>query len=95
MRVLVFTSSYNRPYMLRQCVLSVKNQSVKDITHAINITSDNPLDALTLINDLVTDDVIITKNSHTHFNNFNIIIRLWCFKVIYHLSLNIWRCYFI
>lgn len=69
MKVLVFTSSYNRPYMLRQCVLSVKNQSVKDITHAINITSENPLDALTLINDLVTDDVIITKNSHTHFNN--------------------------
>jgi len=69
MKVLVFTSSYNRPYMLRQCVLSVKNQSVKDITHAINITSENPLDALTLINDLVTDDVIITKNNHTHFNN--------------------------
>jgi hypothetical protein len=55
--------------MLRQCVLSVKNQSVKDITHAINITSENPLDALTLINDLVTDHVILTKNSHTHFNN--------------------------
>ncbi len=69
MKALVFTSSYNRPYMLRQCVLSVKNQSVKDITHAINITSENPLDALTLINDLVTDHVILTKNSHTHFNN--------------------------
>ena len=69
MKALVFTSSYNRPYMLRQCVLSVKNQSVKDITHAINITSENPLDALTLINDLVTDYVIITKNNHTHFNN--------------------------
>jgi len=69
MRVLVFTSSYNRPYMLRQCVLSVKNQSVKDITHAINITSDNPLDALTLINDIPTDNVIMTKNNHTHFNN--------------------------
>ncbi len=69
MRVLVFTSSYNRPFMLRQCVLSVKNQSYKDITHTINITSENPLDALTLINDLVTDHVILTKNSHTHFNN--------------------------
>lgn len=55
--------------MLRQCVLSVKNQSVEDITHTINITSENPLDALTLINDLVTDYVILTKNSHTHFNN--------------------------
>jgi len=69
MRILVFTSSYNRPYMLRQCVLSVKNQSVKDITHAVNITSDNALNNLVLIDDLVTDNVIITENSHTHFNN--------------------------
>lgn len=69
MRILVFTSSYNRPYMLRQCVLSVKNQSIKDITHAVNITSDNALNNLVLIDDLVTDNVIITENSHTHFNN--------------------------
>jgi hypothetical protein len=55
--------------MLRQCVLSVKNQSVKDITHAVNITSDNALNNLVLIDDLVTDNVIITENSHTHFNN--------------------------
>jgi hypothetical protein len=55
--------------MLRQCVLSVKNQSYKDITHAVNITSDNALNNLVLIDDLVTDNVIITENSHTHFNN--------------------------
>lgn len=69
MRVLVFTSSYNRPFMLRQCILSVKNQSVKDIRHSVNITSDNALNNLVLIDDLVVEDVIITKNSHTHFNN--------------------------
>jgi hypothetical protein len=47
----------------------VKNQSIKDITHAVNITSDNALNNLVLIDDLVTDNVIITENSHTHFNN--------------------------
>jgi len=69
MKVLVFTSSYNRPFMLRQCILSVKNQSFKDIRHSVNITSDNALNNLVLIDDIVTDDVIITENSHTHFNN--------------------------
>ena len=69
MKVLVFTSSYNRPFMLRQCVLSVKNQTFKDIRHSVNITSDNPLNNLVMIDDIVTDDVIITENSHTHFNN--------------------------
>lgn len=69
MKVLIFTSSYNRPFMLRQCVLSVKNQSYKDIRHSVNITSDNSLNNLVMIDDIVTDDVIITENSHTHFNN--------------------------
>ena len=69
MKVLVFTSSYNRPFMLRQCVLSVKNQSYKDIRHSVNITSDNALNNLVMIDDIVIDDVIITENSHTHFNN--------------------------
>lgn len=69
MKVLVFTSSYNRPFMLRQCVLSVKNQSFKNIRHSVNITSDNALNNLVMIDDIVTDDVIITENSHTHFNN--------------------------
>lgn len=69
MKVLVFTSSYNRPFMLRQCVLSVKNQSFKNIRHSVNITSDNALNNLVMIDDIVIDDVIITENSHTHFNN--------------------------
>lgn len=69
MRILVFTSSYNRPFMLRQCILSVRNQSAKDIRHSVNITSDNALNNLVLIDDLVAEDVIITENSHTHFNN--------------------------
>jgi glycosyltransferase involved in cell wall biosynthesis len=73
MRVLVFTSSYNRPYMLRQCVLSVKNQSYKDITHVINITSENPFNSFALIDDLSVHRAIYSKNSHTHFNNMTAI----------------------
>lgn len=73
MKVLVFTSSYNRPYMLRQCILSVKNQSVKDVTHSVNITSEMPLDALLLINDLDDFTISITENDHTHFNNMTAI----------------------
>jgi len=73
MKVLIFTSSYNRPYMLRQCVLGVKNQSVKDITHSVNITSESPFSALTLINDLNDIVISITDNNHTHFNNMTAI----------------------
>ena len=73
MKVLVFTSSYNRPYMLRQCILSVKNQSVKEIKHSVNITSEMPLDALLLINDLDDVAISITENNHTHFNNMTAI----------------------
>ena len=73
MKVLIFTSSYNRPYMLRQCVLSVKNQNVEDLTHSVNITSESPLAALTLIDDLNDIVISITDNNHTHFNNMTAI----------------------
>ena len=73
MKVLIFTSSYNRPYMLRQCILGVKNQSVKNITHSVNITSESPFAALTLINDLNDIVISITDNNHTHFNNMTAI----------------------
>lgn len=69
MKVLVFTSSYNRPFMLRQCVLSVKNQSADNITHSVNITSERPADSLALIDDINVDTIVFTKNNHTHFNN--------------------------
>lgn len=41
MKVLLFTPSYRRPYMLRQCILNVKNQSYTDFTHSINILYDD------------------------------------------------------
>ena len=74
MKVLVFTSSYNRPHMLRQCILNAKNQTYKDFKHGINITSDenDVQNYLTVIDDIHVSDkmeIMHSTNSHTHFNN--------------------------
>lgn len=74
MKVLVFTSSYKRPHMLRQCILNAKNQTYKKFKHGINITSDeNDLqNYVRLIDDVYVPDkmgLIHSINSHTHFNN--------------------------
>ena len=74
MKVMVFTSSYNRPHMLRQCILNVKNQTYKDIFHAMNVVSDvdDWQSYLPLINDIYSGrkmHIIHSGNSHTHFNN--------------------------
>lgn len=74
MKVLIFTSSYNRPHMLRQCILNVKNQTYKNIFHTINLASD-PDDwqnILPLVDDIYSHrnmHFIHSTNSHTHFNN--------------------------
>ena len=72
MKVLIFTCSYNRPYMLRQCILNVKNQSYQDIIHSVNIVSDGGKDQnfSPLYDDLLDDKLIITKseNKYIHFN---------------------------
>lgn len=41
MKVLLFTPSYKRPYMLRQCILNAKNQSYHDFIHSICIMYDD------------------------------------------------------
>lgn len=73
MKALIFTCSYNRPYMLRQCMLNAKNQSYQDIIHAVNIVSDGGKDQnfLPLYNDLLDDKLIVNKgnNNFIHFNN--------------------------
>lgn len=81
MKVLVFTSSYKRPYMLRSCVLNVKNQTYSNIKHLINITND--FDDLQVYLDII-DDVFNPRtmrichslNNHTHFNNMTAIKQL-------------------
>lgn len=74
MKVMVFTSSYNRPHMLRQCILNAKNQTYKDIFHTINIVSDpnHWQNYSPLIDDVFSNrkmHLIYSTNDHTHFNN--------------------------
>jgi hypothetical protein len=78
MKVIVFTSSYKRPYMLRQCILNAKNQTYKGFFHTINITSDleDMQNYLPLLEDVYTlEDMNImhSVNNHTHFNNIKAI----------------------
>lgn len=81
MKVIVFTSSYNRPYMLRSCMLNVKNQTYSGIKHLINITSDpNDLQIyVSMIDDVFnprTMRICHSVNNHTHFNNMTAIKQL-------------------
>ena len=74
MKVLIFTSSYMRPHMLRQCILNVKNQTYKNIFHAINVVSDidDWQNYLPLIDDIYSSKkmhILHSTNAHTHFNN--------------------------
>jgi dTDP-glucose pyrophosphorylase len=77
MKVMVFTSSYQRPYMLRSCIHNCKNQSYKDIIHTVNITSDedNLQSYIYFYGDLVHKKLNIqyNTNDHTHFNNMRAI----------------------
>jgi hypothetical protein len=72
-KVIIFTSSYKRPLMLRQCILSVLNQSYTAF-HSVNITTDNSMKTKNfdiVFNDLQNENlsVIYSDNNHTHFNN--------------------------
>jgi hypothetical protein len=73
MKALVFTCSYNRPHMLRQCMLNAKNQSYQDIIHTVNIVSDGGKDQnfLPLYNDLLDDKLVVRTgvNDRIHLNN--------------------------
>ncbi len=73
MKALIFTCSYNRPHMLRQCMLNAKNQSYENYIHTVNIVSDGGKDQnfLPLYDDLLDDKLIVTKgnNNFIHFNN--------------------------
>jgi cellulose synthase/poly-beta-1,6-N-acetylglucosamine synthase-like glycosyltransferase len=73
MKVLLFTPSYKRPYILRQCILNMKNQSYTNFTHSISIMFDNESevkDYEILFDDILDDRFKIQykKNSRTHTN---------------------------
>ncbi|WP_242221213.1 glycosyltransferase [Bacillus cereus group sp. BfR-BA-01380] len=73
MKVLLFTPSYKRPHMLRQCILNAKNQSYTNFTHSISIMYDDESEIANyeiLFDDILDDRFIIqyNKNSSTHTN---------------------------
>ena len=72
MKVLIFTSSYNRPYMLRQCILNIKNQSYKDYVHSVNVVSDSPQTVYPIVEDLFSKKLIVDdekRNKKIHINH--------------------------
>ncbi|HEX9060085.1 MAG TPA: glycosyltransferase [Clostridia bacterium] len=73
MKVLLFTPSYRRPYMLRQCMLNTKNQSHTNLTHAIGVMYDDQSEIANyeaMFDDIVDDRFLIQyyQNSPTHTN---------------------------
>ena len=73
MKVLLFTPSYRRPHMLRQCILNAKNQTYIAFTHSISIKYDDISEIENyevLFDDILDDRFIIgyNKNSSTLTN---------------------------
>lgn len=84
-KVLVFTSAYyKRPYMMRQSILSTRNQTYTNLIHSVNITLDDTATTRNLsplYDDILeTNDRLLinyTKNyprfGFSHFNNMKAI----------------------
>ncbi|MBL4934675.1 glycosyltransferase [Clostridium sp. YIM B02515] len=67
MKVLLFTPTYRRPYMLRECILNIKNQSYTDFTHTISIMYDDKSEIENyqyLFDDIIDDRFIIGFNKN-------------------------------
>lgn len=80
-RVLVFTCSYNRPHMLRSCIMGIQRQTYKNVVHSINMTLD--ADAKTtyygpLFDDLLNERTILnySQNAHQHLNHIRAITNI-------------------
>lgn len=77
LKVLCFTTSYNRHKMLRGTINDIKNQSYNNIFHSINIALDinNQLDYSLIYNDILDDrcKIIYNSNQHQHINHINAI----------------------
>lgn len=73
-KVLCFTTSYNRPKMLRSCIQDIHNQTYSNIFHSINIAYDIKDDYSYLYNDIDKNlKVVYNKNSHQQINHINAI----------------------
>lgn len=72
MKVLCFTTSYNRPKFLRACIFDIQRQSHK-CTHAINIAYDDAGYGLENLYGDIDDLLIFNYNTHQHINHLNAI----------------------
>jgi len=75
MKVLCFTTSYNRPKMLRSCIQDINNQTYPNIHHAVNVAFDvKKQDYTSVIEDINSNlTVIYNKNAHQQINHMNAI----------------------
>lgn len=76
MRVLCFTTSYNRPKMLRSCIQDIQNQSYPNIHHAINIAYNMEQDYSCMYDDIgcpCSIHIVYNLNSHQQINHINAI----------------------
>lgn len=75
LKVLCFTTSYNRYKMLRGTILDIKNQSYKEIYHTVNIALDQNCnnDYCVLYNDIGNVNIVYNQNIHQHYNYLNAI----------------------
>jgi hypothetical protein len=81
MKVLCFTTSFNRIKMLRGCIFDIYNQNYDNIHHSINITYNEESDIKIiskLIDDINNENISISfhKNKHQHFNYINSILQV-------------------
>lgn len=74
-KVLCFTTSYNRPKMLRSCIQDIANQTFKNAFHIINIAFDTEkIDYNCLLNDFDHQfGIVYNKNANQQINYINAI----------------------
>ncbi len=73
-RVLCFTTSYRRPYMVYNCIRNILSQTYNDFTYYVNINIDHPNEQgryKILLKEFETDQrlhVVYSQNSSQHQN---------------------------
>lgn len=79
-RILCFTTSYRRPYMLYNCIRNILTQSFADFTYYVNINIDHPNEQggyTQLLDEFKADKrlhIIYTQNNSQHQNYLKPII---------------------
>jgi len=58
-KYLLVTPSYNRPYMIRQCICNAKNQTYKNFIHSIAIQREEETNYNILYDDIIDNRWVI------------------------------------